>query len=85
MPQAMDQAQHRASVAARSRLENWRFPGLARVIHQDHGTVVVPCKSKLAAIQCAAEVWGVGWATLGKAEVWRAEPGDKPAPMPKII
>ena len=73
------------STAERARLERWRYPAAARVTHPDHDTVVVPCRSKLSAIMCAAEVWGCNWAKLEGVGVWRAEPGDRVATMPHII
>ncbi len=73
------------STAERARLERWRYPAAARVTHPDHDTVVVPCRSKLSAIMCAAEVWGCNWAKLEGVGVWRAEPGDRVAAMPHII
>lgn len=73
------------STAERARLERWRYPAAARVTHPDHDTVVVPCRSKLSDIMCAAEVWGCNWAKLEGVGVWRAEPGDRVAAMPHII
>ena len=73
------------STAERARLERWRYPAAARVTHPDHDTVVVPCRSKLSAIMCAAEVWGCNWAKLEGVGVWRAEPRDRVAAMPHII
>ena len=69
----------------RSRLDRWEPRTLARVIHPDYGMVVVPHRSNLAALMNAAEVWGCDWVTVTDAEVWRAEPGDVPAPMPYLI
>ena len=80
-----DRIRKPGSQAERARIERWRFPAAARVTHPDHGPVVVPCRSKLAAIMCAAEVWGCNWTSLEGAEVWRAEPGDRVATMPHII
>ena len=72
-------------VTERSRLERWAAHGNARVIHPIRGTVVVPCRSKFAAILCAAEVWGCRWTEIDDAGVWLAEPGDQVAKMPYII
>lgn len=80
-----DRIRKPGSQAERARIERWRFPAAARVTHPDHGTVVVPCKSKFAAILCAAEVWRCSWLDLRDAEVWRAEPGDQVETMPYII
>lgn len=74
-----------ASVEERARRQRWSAGGTARVIHPLHGTVVVPTSSKLTAIMNAAEVWGCKWADILDAEVWRAEPEEKPIPMPYII
>lgn len=68
----------------RSRRARWSAPGVARVVHPDHGAVVVPCGSKFAAILCAAEVWRCNWAKINDAEVWAA-PGEKPVAMPFIL
>lgn len=69
----------------RARSDRWRVKTMARVIHPGHGTVVVPCPSKFAAILNAAEVWGCDWTEITDAEVWAAEPGDVPASMPRIF
>ena len=69
----------------RARESRWSAPGLARVIHPAHGTVVVPHSSNLAAIMNAAEVWRCDWAEITDAQVWAAEPGDVPVKMPYII
>lgn len=71
-------------IERRSRRAQWSAPGVARVIHPDHGAVVVPCGSKFSAILCAAEVWRCDWYKLRDAEVWAA-PGEKPVPMPFIL
>jgi len=67
------------------RLNRWREKHIARVVHPKYGTVVVPCGSKLAAIHCAAEVWGCSYEDMRGAGVWRAEPGDVAVEMPQII
>lgn len=61
----------RQAAEERSRRERWRCEGLATVTHPDHGSVVVPHQSKLAAIMCAAEVWGCNWTEILDAEIWR--------------
>ena len=61
----------------------WNKPGVARVVHPAYGEVVVPCGSKLAATMCAASVWGCHWMKIHDAEVWAAEPGEKPVSMPE--
>lgn len=80
-----DRARKPGTTVERARRERWSHPGAARVIDPKHGTVVVPCGSKLAAIMCAAEVWRCSWLDLRDAEVWRAEPGDQVETMPYII
>ena len=74
-----------AGAAERAREHRWNVPGRARVVHPDHGTVVVPHSSNLAAIMNAAEVWRCDWAEITDAKVWAAGPGDIPAKMPYII
>lgn len=88
MGRRIDQAERfRILIAAkeRARIHRWEAPGRARVVHPDHGSVVVPHSSNLAAIMNAAEVWRCDWAEITDAEVWAAEPGDVPAKMPYII
>ena len=67
------------------RLNRWREKPIARVVNPKYGTVVVPCGSKLAALQCAAEYWGCSFEDIRDASVWRAEPGAAAVRMPKII
>ena len=57
--------------------------GRARVTHPRFGSVVVPCCSKLGAIENAAEYWRVSWQDLSGAEVWAAEPSDGPLRLPR--
>uniref|UniRef100_A0AAU8B825 Uncharacterized protein n=1 Tax=Dulem virus 34 TaxID=3145752 RepID=A0AAU8B825_9CAUD len=78
------QERHAAAVE-RERAERWRAKGVARVIHPAHGSVVVPHSSNYAAILNAAEAWRCDWVEILDAEVWRAEPGEAPVPMPYII
>lgn len=88
MGRRVDQAERGrvlAGAAARSREHRWNAPARARVVHPDHGTVVVPHSSNLAAIMNAAEVWRCDWAEITDAKVWQAEPGDVAAKMPYII
>lgn len=88
MGRGIDQAERfrvMAGAKERARVHRWTVPGRARVVHPDHGTVVVPHSSNLAAIMNAAEVWRCDWAEITDAEVWAAEPGDVPAKMPYII
>lgn len=69
----------------RSRRERWEPKSLARVTHPNHGSVVVPHRSNLAAVMNAAEVWGCDWMEITDATVYAAEPGAVPASMPYII
>ena len=41
--------------------DRWAAHGRARVALPGRKAVVVPCASPFAAIQCAAELWGVPW------------------------
>lgn len=55
----------------RDRLQRWSYPGKARVIHPKYGELIVPCASPLAALTCAAEVWGVDVLEISEeGEVW---------------
>lgn len=80
-----DRGRARTAAAERERLARWKARGAARVVHPVRGTVVVPHNSNYAAILCAAEVWRCDWTEILDAEVWRAEPGEAPVPMPYII
>lgn len=51
----------------------WSAPVRAIVSHPKYGQAVVPCRSKLSAIMCAAEEWGVDYTRILTAEVWRYE------------
>lgn len=77
-----DEWEHHREAEERARKARWNAKGVVRVSHPAHGTVVVPHSSNYAAILNAAEVWGCDWVTILDAEVWRAEPGEKPVPMP---
>ena len=46
-------------LAERRRHDRWAAKGRARVALPGRKAVVVPCASPFAAIQCAAELWGV--------------------------
>lgn len=76
---------HNQDAVEMERISRWQKKTIARVTHPKHGTVVVPCGSKLSAIICAAEVWGCKDTDILSADVWRAEPGDVPVKMPYII
>jgi len=56
-----------------ARANRWAFPGKAKVIHPDHGEVIVPAPSPYAAVLCAAEVWKCDWAKILNAEVRRID------------
>ena len=66
----------------RERLTIWNARGVAKIIHPDHGEIVVPCASKLAAIHCAAEAWRCDWASILNASVLWVPAGTKPVDMP---
>ena len=57
--------------------------GRARVTHPRFGSVIVPCASKFAAIENAAEFWGVDWLDLKGAEVYAVAPGEGPLRLPR--
>lgn len=61
-----------AELAMRRRNDRWAAHGRARVTRQGNMTVVVPCASPFAAIQCAAELWGIPWheAVRGARVMW---------------
>ena len=63
--------------------EQTRREAVARArFHPEHGAIVVPHASNLAAILNAAEVWRCDWATILDAEVWAADPAEPVAKMP---
>lgn len=68
-----------------ARKNRWNAPGNACVTHPAHGTVIVPCKSKLAAIICAADVWRCDFSEIIGASVMMAEPWQTPLAMPLYI
>lgn len=80
-----DRRRARKDAAERARRHRWSAKGTARVVHPAHGSVVVPHSSNYAAILNAAEVWRCDWREILDAEVWRADPGEAPVPMPYII
>ena len=53
----------------RARIYMWSSGYKVRVVHPKFGEIVVPHRSNLAAIQCAAEVWGVDWTEIRDAEI----------------
>lgn len=61
-----------AELAMRRRNDRWAAKGRARVTRPWNMTVVVPCASPFAAIQCAAELWGIPWheAVRGARVMW---------------
>ena len=73
---------HRWDAVERSRRERWDNKSLARVTHPNHGSVVVPHRSNLAAVMNAAEIWGCDWMEIKDATVYVAEPGAVAAKMP---
>ena len=62
---------------ARAYRERWSFPVKARVTHPDYYPVVVPSKSNLCAVMCAAEKWGVDYHTVLDAKVTYYEEKEK--------
>lgn len=48
----------------------WTAPRQARVFHPVYGEATVPCRSKYAALLCAAEVWECDWTEVREAEVF---------------
>ena len=60
----------RREAERRAHRERWDYPGRVRVVHPRYGTVIVPGRSKLSAILCAAEKWRVPWTELSDAQVW---------------
>ena len=48
----------------------WTAPRQARVFHPVYGEATVPCRSKFAAILCAAEVWKCDWTVIRESEVF---------------
>lgn len=80
----MDERQRvRDQAAQRERENRWAAKGRSKVTHPRYGSVVVPHHSNFSAIVNAAEYWGCDWMELLNAQVWRAEPGDGPAVIPK--
>ena len=68
-----------AELAMRRRNDRWAAHGRARVALPGRKAVVVPCASPFAAIQCAAELWGVPWQEVvhGARVMW-APGGENP-------
>ncbi len=66
-----------------ARMRRWKAPGVARVTHPDHRPVIVPHASNLASVMCAAELWGVSWHTVIRADVRAVPPGTMPERIPR--
>ena len=67
---AKDQKKRAEQIVRRRNKTLWEAKLQARVYHPKYGNIVVPCHSPLAAIECAAELWGVEYKDIGKeAEV----------------
>lgn len=84
--QERDEQDHFRAVRAqlRERERRWSYPGKARVIHPKHGELIVPCASPLAALTCAAEVWGVDLLDITEeGEVWACDQTLQAAPRPE--
>ena len=63
---ARDQRE-RAEVSGERRKKTlWSARHRAIVTHPDFGEVEVPCHSPLAAMECAAELWGVAYRRIAK-------------------
>ncbi len=54
----------------------WSAPTIAQVVDPVRGIIIVPCRSKYAALLCAAEAWGCRWTELDGAQVMCAQVGD---------
>ena len=61
----------------RARRYRWDYPGRVRVVHPRYGEIIVPGRSKLSAILCAAEKWRVDWTELRDARVWAIMEGSR--------
>lgn len=61
-----------AELDKRRRNDRWAARGRARVVYPGRKAVTVPCASPFAAIQCAAEMWGIPWheAVRGASVMW---------------
>lgn len=71
------------SPAESARARRWMAPGRAKVVHPKHGSVIVPCTSKLTAIENAAEYWRTSWPEIHDAGVWAVEPDEGPLRLPR--
>lgn len=60
----------RREAEERARRHRWEYPGKVRVVHPHYGEIIVPGRSSLSAIMCAAEKWRVDWTELRDAQVW---------------
>ena len=62
----------------RARELRWMAPGRSRVTHPELGSVIVPHCSNVAAVENAAEFWGVNWLEITaqtKVELCRQDEG----------
>mgnify|MGYP005966533217 FL=1 len=61
-----------AELDKRRRHDRWAARGRARVVYPGREAVTVPCASPFAAIQCAADLWGVAWQDIvhGARVMW---------------
>lgn len=71
-----EQQRRRDAGLRRGRDYRWSAPTIARVVDPTHGTVIVPSRSKYAALLCAAETWGCKWTELEGAKVMCPQAGD---------
>lgn len=67
---------------AREANGRWAAKSKARVTHPMWGSVIVPCSSPLAAVHCAAEVWGVDWLQVINAKVEACDQSLPTEPRP---
>ena len=71
---------------ADARRRSWMARGRAKVSNPRYGSIVVPCASKMGAIQNAAEFWRIeNWLEIRDAEVRAVEPDEGPAYIPRDI
>ena len=65
----------------RNREMRWNTKNRSTVTHPAHGSVVVPHRSNLAAIECAAELWGcMPWDILDAEVRYYAEETERNDP-----
>lgn len=80
-PMSRRELQHRDAVARAADLR-WSAPSKAKVTHPMWGSVIVPCSSGLAAVQCAAEIWNVDPVQIMDARVEACDQSLPAQPRP---